>query len=92
MVNSLSPAEALAKAVEAAGGQAPFARIVEVTQGAIWQRLNANKPAAAEWVLKAEAATGISRHDLRPDIYPIETVADAQTPVVQDLGGMERAR
>ncbi len=26
----------------------------------------------AEFVLKAEAATGVSRHDLRPDIYPVE--------------------
>lgn len=26
----------------------------------------------AKWVLKTEALTGVSRHDLRPDIYPIE--------------------
>lgn len=26
----------------------------------------------AEFVLKVEALTGVSRHELRPDIYPIE--------------------
>lgn len=26
----------------------------------------------AEFVLRVEAAIGISRHDLRPDIYPID--------------------
>jgi DNA-binding transcriptional regulator YdaS (Cro superfamily) len=32
-------------------------------------------PLWAEMVLKVEAATGISRHELRPDIYPIEPPA-----------------
>lgn len=26
----------------------------------------------AEYVLRTEAATGVSRHYLRPDIYPVE--------------------
>ena len=73
----MTPPEALAKAVQIAGGQAPFGRVVGVTQGAVWQRLKANKPAAAGWVLRAEEATGISRHDLRPDIYPVEQRSDS---------------
>jgi len=73
----MTPPEALAKAVQIAGGQAPFGRVVGVTQGAVWQRLKANKPAAAGWVLRAEEATGISRHDLRPDIYPVEQLSDS---------------
>jgi DNA-binding transcriptional regulator YdaS (Cro superfamily) len=73
----MTPPEALAKAVQIAGGQAPFGRVVGVTQGAVWQRLKANKPAAAGWVLRAEEATGISRHYLRPDIYPVEQRSDS---------------
>lgn len=89
MIESFTPADAFAKAVEIAGGQAPTARIVEVTQGAVWQRLKAEKPAAAEWVLKLEAATGVSRHDLRPDIYPRD---DQSPPRAGSLGDLERAR
>lgn len=85
MAESFTPAEAFAKAVEIAGGQAPTARIVEVTQGAIWQRLNAKKSAAAEWVLKLEAATGISRHDLRPDIYPRDEQLTLRAGSLSDL-------
>jgi len=80
VTDEITPSEALAMAVQIAGGQAPFGRLVGVTQGAVWQRLKANKPAAAGWVLRAEAATGISRHDLRPDIYPIERVAAPTNP------------
>ena len=32
----------------------------------------------AEYVLRTEAATGVSRHDLRPDIYPREAMIDHQ--------------
>lgn len=69
MLDSAAPAEAFAQAVRIAGGQTAAARIVGVTQGAIWQRLKANKPAAERWVLKLEGATQISRHDLRPDVF-----------------------
>ena len=31
-----------------------------------------SKRVPAEYVLRIEAATGVSRHDLRPDIYPRE--------------------
>lgn len=37
-------------------------------------------------VLKAEAATGISRHDLRPDIYPREVPCDPDAFMGVDLG------
>lgn len=33
------------------------------------------RPLPPEHVLKVEAATGISRHELRPDIYPPEEQA-----------------
>jgi DNA-binding transcriptional regulator YdaS (Cro superfamily) len=69
--------EALERAVELAGGQSAFARILGVTQPTVWAWLNSAKKLPAEHVLKTEAETGVSRHDLRPDIYPRETSAAA---------------
>lgn len=46
-----------------------------VSQPTVWAWLNQNKPLPAEFVLKTEAETGISRHELRPDIYPREDAA-----------------
>ena len=38
--------------------------------------LQQSKQLPAEYVLLVEAKTGVSRHDLRPDIYPRETMVD----------------
>lgn len=62
---------ALKKAVEIAGGQTQLARQIGVSQPAVWNWLN-KSPIPAEHVLPVEKATGVSRHELRPDIYPIE--------------------
>ncbi|MDG6079776.1 Rha family transcriptional regulator [Erythrobacter litoralis] len=62
----------LSQAISRLGSQRALAKICEVTQPAVslWVRLS--KPLPAEHVLKVEAATGISRHELRPDLYPRE--------------------
>lgn len=59
----------IARAVRAAGGQQALADKCGVKYQAVqkWLRLNR---VPAERVLTIEEATGISRHDLRPDIYP----------------------
>ncbi len=60
--------EALERAITEAGGVAALARAINVTSQAIsqWDRV------PAERVLAVEGATGgkVTRHDLRPDIYP----------------------
>ena len=63
---------ALATAVEIVGGQAALARILGVTQPNVWHWLHKSERVPGEYVLKIEAATGgkVSRHDLRPDLYP----------------------
>jgi DNA-binding transcriptional regulator YdaS (Cro superfamily) len=71
---STTTLSALQDAVSKAGGQTALARAIGKTQGHISQWLK-RKYVPAEDVLKIEAATGVSRHDLRPDIYPRE---DAQ--------------
>ncbi|MCB2048550.1 MAG: helix-turn-helix domain-containing protein [Novosphingobium sp.] len=65
-----SPFEALELARDVAGGQASLARICGITQPSVWKWFQSSKRLPAEHVLAVEAATGISRHELRPDIYP----------------------
>ena len=67
-----TPYEALSDAVERAGSQSALARICGVSQTSVWKWLQSSKRIPAEYVLRVEAATGISRHHLRPDIYPVE--------------------
>lgn len=74
-----SPLEALHSAVGKAGSQAELARICEVSTTAVWKWVQSSKRMPAEYVLRTEAATGVSRHDLRPDIYPREVMVDCHT-------------
>ncbi|MEG8040474.1 YdaS family helix-turn-helix protein [Sphingomonas sp. LR60] len=62
------------------GGQAATARLLGITQPSVWAWLKNGKPLPGEHVLKVEGATGISRHDLRPDLYPRETAGNHAEP------------
>lgn len=68
--------EALGRAVEAAGGQAALARALAersgrpVRQGHVWSWMHRTGRIPAEYTLEIERLTGVSRHELRPDIYP----------------------
>jgi DNA-binding transcriptional regulator YdaS (Cro superfamily) len=72
MDQGLTPEQALILAVNRLGSQGAMARLLGVSQTAVWKWLNEadSKQLPAEHVLKVEAATGVPRHDLRPDIYP----------------------
>lgn len=70
MVDDLTPFEALNLAADKLGSQANLARVCNVSNTAVWKWLQSSKRLPAEHVLAVEAETGISRHDLRPDIYP----------------------
>ncbi len=72
MVADMTPFEALMAAVEKAGSQSALARMVGCSNTAVWKWVQSSKRMPAEFVLKTEAATGVSRHCLRPDIYPVE--------------------
>ncbi len=67
------------QAVEHAGGQQALAEKVGVRYQAVQKWIRA-KRVPAERVLAIEEATGgaVSRHDLRPDIYPRESRALGQ--------------
>lgn len=60
----------LSLAIRAAGSQSAFGRLIGKRQSVIFGWLRDARPLPAEHVLVIEEATGISRHDLRPDIYP----------------------
>ena len=56
-----------------------MARDLSVTQPRVWRWLNQSKQLPAEYVLTAEKLYGVSRHDLRPDIYPRQIMTDQNT-------------
>lgn len=56
----------LSRAIDKAGGVAALARILGIRSQAVSQW---DDPPVKR-VLAIEAATGIPRHELRPDIYP----------------------
>lgn len=68
---ALTPFEALKGSVDIVGSQSAFARLCGVSQTAVWKWLQSGKRLPAEHVLTVEAETGVSRHLLRPDIYPL---------------------
>jgi DNA-binding transcriptional regulator YdaS (Cro superfamily) len=68
----MTPVEALTEAINRAGSRYALAKAIGVTTQAVYQW---GEQAPVARVLAIEAATGISRHDLRPEIYPREGTA-----------------
>ena len=68
--------EALKRACELAGGQKPLADRIGTTQSQVWYWLKKSKRGVpAEFVLSIERETGVSRTELRPDLWPEEVHA-----------------
>lgn len=65
---------AAVRAAAAAGGQSALARELGCTPQAV-QRMCATGRIPAERVLRIEQVSGIPRHELRPDLYPLERAA-----------------
>jgi DNA-binding transcriptional regulator YdaS (Cro superfamily) len=59
---------ALDRAVRLVGGQAKFARLIGVTAQAVsqWDEVPPLR------VIEVERISGVSRSELRPDLYPLE--------------------
>ena len=58
-------------AIAAAGSGYRLAKLIGIKPPSIHDWIKKGR-IPAERVLAVEAATGISRHELRPDIYPVE--------------------
>lgn len=61
-------------AIDAAGGTAQLARLVGVSYQTI-QKWHMRERVPHLRVLQIERLTGVSRHDLRPDLYPLNEMA-----------------
>lgn len=71
----------VAKACRTAGGQAALARQLGIRQSTVSSWLRRGNELPAKFVIPVEQAFGISRHELRPDLYPIvDPAAPAQHP------------
>ena len=80
----MSPEAAISEAVRRMGGQNAAARRLGISQTSVWRWVSKGQTVPGEHVLDIEAATGISRHDLRPDLYPRED-SPAQPPAGSPL-------
>lgn len=80
MDDRLTAERALGRAIDKAGSQAELARVCAVSSTAVWKWVRTAKRVPAEYALAIESATGVSRHELRPDIYPIENSGQPSAP------------
>ncbi|AAZ18334.1 conserved hypothetical protein [Psychrobacter arcticus 273-4] len=67
---TITPKQALAKAVKKAGGQTELANLIGTKQQNVWQWLNRDGKASARYVSKISEKTNIPSYELRPDIFP----------------------
>lgn len=64
--------DAVISAIEKAGGSASLARKLNINRASVheWKK---NRHVPAGRVLSIEKITGVSRHELRPDLYPVDS-------------------
>ena len=68
---------ALERCIQILGSQYKVADAVGVRQPSVSHQVRHGTAVPAEWCLALEAATGgrVTRHELRPDLYPAEVSA-----------------
>lgn len=65
--------DALRRACELAGGQKRLADRIGTTQSQVWYWLTRSKKGVpAEFAPRIERETGVSRSELRPDLWSVE--------------------
>lgn len=68
----MASTEALKRACDLAGGQKPLADRIGTTQSQVWYWLTRSKRGVpAEFAPKIEEATGVTKSELRPDLWPL---------------------
>lgn len=75
----MTPHEALADAIQKAGGQKKLAAKIGATQSKVWYWLVRSKSGvSAAFAVPIEQATGVGRYKLRPDLYAAPTLEPEQ--------------
>lgn len=79
-----------AQAVDILGSQKRMAEVCGVSQQLVSVYVVEERAARPEWVLPIERATReagneVSRHELRPDIYPLEEAHAVATPLAEQF-------
>lgn len=59
----------IAIAIDKVGSQSALAKAVGVQPALVWQWVSGRRPVAAHHCLAIERKTGVSRHELRPDVF-----------------------
>lgn len=90
-MNTLTPFEALIACIDAAGSQSALARDLDCSPTAIWKMVQVHRM-SVNYVITAERLYGVSRHDLRPDIYESKSAfdIDPRRHQMRDQGGPNR--
>jgi DNA-binding transcriptional regulator YdaS (Cro superfamily) len=71
MVKKPAPVTPLDRAIKAAGNQQLLAELIGVKQQHVSYWVNkGRKRVPAEYCARIEAATGVGKHELRPDVFP----------------------
>lgn len=79
-MEALTPRAALEAAVQYFGTETGLAKAIGMPQQSINDVMRAGRITPATWCLKIENATGgkVTRHQLRPDLYPEEASEAAE--------------
>ncbi|MDG2515636.1 YdaS family helix-turn-helix protein [Sphingobium yanoikuyae] len=65
------------RAIEAVGGQSRAADLLDCTQSNLSQLIKKGSLLPSRHVLRLESASGVSKHLLRPDIYPLSLPSES---------------
>lgn len=71
MDRQLTRYQALLACRDQAGSVSQLGRDLGIPQSTMWRIIHQSKQLPAEYVIRAESLYGVSRHVLRPDIYPL---------------------
>lgn len=80
--------EALIACRDRAGSISQLGRDLDIPQSTMSRIVNQSKQLPAQYVIAAERLYGVSRHFLRPDIYPVEPEASARWSGVDRCAGV----